>query len=670
MQFLDWFRKKGLSWALYVLTALMLISAILIFIYRSQIRNTHDKMVRSAQILLSTEIVKSKGVKVDLAIRNYKISGQHTDLQEYKFRLQELRKEYDSLQYKLQYQNSGVNTAGIGDAVQRNESYLSLLQSDGDIKLSKEFQNLPFISSAVEDFEKELKLEQINLAGGNDSFYLNALIVLLLIILTGTPFLITTDLRMNKLQTKLSLLNHQIAESNCKYVFNPDDKTTYNTVDESMNSLIANLEKATNFIQNISKGNYEIQWDGMNEKNAKMNQTNIAGELIRMREQMKQVKEKDRQRIWITEGLSRFGDIIRKRQDNIEMLLDNLISSLVKYVNVNVGGLFILEEQDENQVLQLRACYAYDRKKYINKTVELGEGLIGQAYMEGRTIYLKKVPEDYIKISSGLGDTKPKCLLVVPLRSNDKIEGVLELAAFKEFEAHEIEFLEQLTGTLASAILTTKTAGRTQSLLNTSQQRAEELRAQDEEMRQNMEEIQATQEQMGRQMLEANELKGSLEQERYLFASLMDNLPDNIYFKDRQSKLIRVSKFMCDAFGLPEKKLIGKSDFDFQDDAYARLAYDDEQNIMATGKPKINFLEKETREDGTEIWVSTTKMPLINSYGEVVGTFGISRDVSKLKNLEKDVLAKTKLLKDEEEECAAKIRTLEEALKVLGGSIK
>jgi PAS domain S-box-containing protein len=129
-------------------------------------------------------------------------------------------------------------------------------------------------------------------------------------------------------------------------------------------------------------------------------------------------------------------------------------------------------------------------------------------------------------------------------------------------------------------------------------------------------------------------LKESLEEEKYFLDSLMDHMPDSIYFKDRESKLTRVSKYMAERFGNTVDDLIGKSDFDFQDEIHAREAYNDEQEIQKTRKPKIDYVEKEVREDGTELWVSTTKMPLINSRGEVVGTFGISRDITRLKMLE------------------------------------
>src|SRR5690606_10703266 len=102
--------------------------------------------------------------------------------------------------------------------------------------------------------------------------------------------------------------------------------------------------------------------------------------------------------------------------------------------------------------------------------------------------------------------------------------------------------------------------------------------------------LEATQEQMARQMQELSELKQNLEKEKYLFASLMDNLPDMIYYKDLQSKLIRISKHMSKHFGKPEEDLIGKSDFDFQDHDHAQEAYNDEQNIIKTRKAKVNYV--------------------------------------------------------------------------------
>ncbi len=136
------------------------------------------------------------------------------------------------------------------------------------------------------------------------------------------------------------------------------------------------------------------------------------------------------------------------------------------------------------------------------------------------------------------------------------------------------------------------------------------------------------------------DLNDSLEKEKYYLDSLMDYMPDAIYFKNKESKFLRVSKYMVNKHlgSNPDatvKDLIGKSDFDFHDQEHATAAFEDEQQIQETRKAKVDYIEKEIKDDGTERWVATTKLPLINPQGEVVGTFGISKDVTKLKMLEK-----------------------------------
>lgn len=130
-------------------------------------------------------------------------------------------------------------------------------------------------------------------------------------------------------------------------------------------------------------------------------------------------------------------------------------------------------------------------------------------------------------------------------------------------------------------------------------------------------------------------LNERLEKEKYYLDLLMDNMPDAIYFKDKDSKFLRVSKYMVEKFGTTVDELLGKSDFDFHDKAHAEEAFRDEQEIQVTQIPKIDYIERSIKKDGTEHWVSSTKMPLINSRSEVVGTFGISRDITKVKVLEK-----------------------------------
>ncbi len=127
----------------------------------------------------------------------------------------------------------------------------------------------------------------------------------------------------------------------------------------------------------------------------------------------------------------------------------------------------------------------------------------------------------------------------------------------------------------------------------------------------------------------------SLSQERYLFNTLIDNTPDHIYFKDIRARFIRINKALSNTFGLSDPaEVCGKTDADFFTQEHAQSAFDDEQLIIRTGQPIIGMEEMETWPDGRVTWVSSTKMALHDAGGGIVGTFGISRDITEHKQAE------------------------------------
>jgi len=249
----------------------------------------------------------------------------------------------------------------------------------------------------------------------------------------------------------------------------------------------------SSFIEAISAGNYAA------DLNMEADGANLGGTLITMRDKLKVNAEDDRKRNWSTSGLAQIGEILRVNSGTTADLYDNIIKFVVKYTKSNQGGLFILNEENESEKhLELMACYAFERKKYLTRKIGIGEGLVGQCFLEGERIYLLEVPQEYITITSGLGGAAPNALVLVPLKVNEKIFGVLELATFGKYEGHEIELVEKLTESIASTISAVRISESTRILLEKTQQQAEEMRAQEEEMRQNMEELEATQEEMRR----------------------------------------------------------------------------------------------------------------------------------------------------------------------------
>ena len=126
--------------------------------------------------------------------------------------------------------------------------------------------------------------------------------------------------------------------------------------------------------------------------------------------------------------------------------------------------------------------------------------------------------------------------------------------------------------------------------------------------------------------------EAAIERERYLLHALIDNLPHSIYFKDAESRFVRINKALATFFGLADaSQAIGKSDWDYFTEEHARQAMADEQEILRTGRPMVDKEEKETWPDGHTTWAVTTKMPLLDEESRVVGTFGISRDITEQK---------------------------------------
>lgn len=152
----------------------------------------------------------------------------------------------------------------------------------------------------------------------------------------------------------------------------------------------------------------------------------------------------------------------------------------------------------------------------------------------------------------------------------------------------------------------------------------------------------------------------ALEWNQYYLDSLMNNITDSIYFKDTESRFTLVSKSLAQLFGENSvDKLIGKTDLDYQDLQHAKKAFNDEKLIMKHGKPLINIIEKELWDGNNERWISTTKFPLKDKDGTIRGVFGVSRDVSELKEMELSLLTKNDELIAVEEELRQTIEELQ-----------
>jgi PAS domain S-box-containing protein len=285
------------------------------------------------------------------------------------------------------------------------------------------------------------------------------------------------------------------------YKIEQDNYIIEHKLDENLHRETEKSAKVLGFVNNLIKDNFDTTYEFI-EENDKLGMS-----LISLRDKLKNNKaeaalrkKEDDQRNWISEGLAKFGEILRQNNNDLDTLSYNIIINLVKYLKANQGGFFLVEEaKDGTKYFEQKSVYAYDRKKFANKQIEMSEGLIGTAALERKIIYLTEVPDGYLNITSGLGKANPRCLLIVPLIFNNEIHGAMELASFKKLEKFEIDFVEKIAESIASTLSGVKINLRTASLLKESREQAEILATQEEQMRQNMEELQATQEEAARQ---------------------------------------------------------------------------------------------------------------------------------------------------------------------------
>ncbi|WP_320054790.1 GAF domain-containing protein [uncultured Acetobacteroides sp.] len=284
---------------------------------------------------------------------------------------------------------------------------------------------------------------------------------------------------------------------------------------ESLNLLTSSQKDLANFANEVGHGNLDASIE------VKGNDDQIGNAMIEMKENLIAAKKAEEQRIfedkiqdWKFEGTARIHDIIRKENQNIKHLCDTILQEIITYSKATQGGIFIInEDQTEERFIELVSCVAYNRKKMMAKRMEFGEGMVGRCIFEKESIILTEIPQDYLSITSGLGDRNPNFLAIIPLINNEVVVGAIEVASFDRMEQHVLEYLEKAVESLASAISNVKVNERTQRLLDQSKQYSEEMAAQEEELRQNMEEMQASQEEMHRKTQEYEETIAQLRTE-------------------------------------------------------------------------------------------------------------------------------------------------------------
>ncbi len=380
----------------------------------------------------------------------------------------------------------------------------------------------------------------------------------------------------------------------------------------TINTMRSNLLNATNFVRNIEQGKLDTI-------RAREDASKLELALVEMRDRMRFVAKEETQRQWVTERLAAFVDVLRENNNDTQALSYAVVSNIVEYVNAHQGGLYILNNEAKTPQAELMASYAFGRQRYLKQAIKPGEGLIGQVILEKDTVYINDLPDNYYDISSGLGAASPRAILIVPLKLNEVLLGMIEIASFEEIEEYKIQFIERLAGNVASTIASVKANEANTKFLQEQKIVTQQLRTQEEEMRQNMEELQATQEEM---------LKNEAVLNAQSFA-ISTALLSAEY--DTDGYLIHANQLFLQKFKYDLDQAKGKHHRIFLD---TESAYNEQYvtfwEELLDRKPQTGDY-KHVAKGGAEIWIRATYVPIPDRFGSIYKIICLAFDITEEK---------------------------------------
>ncbi len=508
-------------------------------------------------------------------------------------------------------------------------------------KLREETQNFKI----VEEIREKVKIEQETAVEKMIKYvYAFFIIVVLILIFTIMRFSKSITRPILELKDYMEPLSKGNLPATLAVVKGSNELSL---MTKSVNNLITGLRETTEFAANIGRGVFEEDYKPLSD------QDELGNALIEMKENLNKAKiEEDKRkhddslRKWANEGLSKFNDILRQSTENIETLANIVIKELIYFLNANQGGLFILNDRDKEDIhLELISTYAFGKERKKEKKIYLGEGLVGTAAVEKDTIYMTEIPETYITISSGLGGSMPTSLLIVPLRIEQEIFGIVEIASFNKFQKYEIEFVEKVSESIAASLSITKINTRTAELLKKSQLQTEEMASQEMEMRKNFEDLRTTQEESARREAEMAGILNAIDN-----SSLVIEL-------DIKGYITSINKAILDLFDLPYDNLTGQHHSEFflpeDENEYAEFWKE-----LKEGN-NVRHVDHVTVED-REFWLSFTYAPIKDDTGKMIKILSLGVDLSESKKLEGELLEQAKQMHEQEEEMRQNLDMLQE----------
>jgi len=470
--------------------------------------------------------------------------------------------------------------------------------------------NLTIIKNISDSFSEKL------FALSKYLFNLLFLLLLVLVLLIGGIVTLISNRISNSISKPINKLADnfkKIAVGNLSTSVSFDSKNEIGELSNAFLKIQIGLQDIIAYSKNVAKGDYSFK---LAPKSA---DDELTVSLNKMADKLEEIKLKTEKENWLQKGINGLDDEMRGNS-TVRELSKKIINYLSKFIGFEIGAIYVYDEVLEH--LELTGSVGLNTNE-LKQTVKIGEGLIGNAALRN-SLQVLKTKDKYHRVFSASGEIIPEKIFLLPVQFNDNIQAVIEFAAVNDISDSKIEFLNLIKEKISINLNASIARFRNQELLQKTLEQSQILKVREDELEKNLAEIRIIQE--------------KLIQEKALLDSMLKTIPDFVYFKDLDSKFLRVSESMVPLFGVNSAdKIIGKSDFEFHTKENAKKFFDEEQNIITERKGFIDDLREGIDENNNPLWTSVTKLPMFDETGECIGTFGISKNVTEIKRLEIEI---------------------------------
>lgn len=394
------------------------------------------------------------------------------------------------------------------------------------------------------------------------------------------------------------------------------------------------LQANSDFAKTLSEGDDPKVFEGMLDS-----ELGRALKLIQLN--IKSNRKKEYEVTWITEGKDMISRILRLHNE-IDELSYQILKGLARYINAVQGAVYLYD--DETKEITNIALLAYNRRKYVNQTFQIGEGLVGQCAFEMDYIHRTEIPEDYISISSGiLGDQKPESILLIPLITNQELQGIMEFAFLESrIPKLTIQFLLELGDIIARTIFNLRVNEKTRNLLEESRKMTAELQQNEQVLHENAEEMKTTQDQLQKANVQ---LQKKIEEEKLAqdrLHWLLENASEIISIYNENFRLNYISPSVSQILGYSPQEMMSGKDFERIDQKASieiRKAFD---QLIQSPSQILNIEYIFIRKDGTRLHLQSTIRNLIND-PSINGFVFNTRDITESRLVEKEQRMKSRM---------------------------